>query len=166
MCLYVDSHFHPTNKPYVNKVPWVAWKMLHTYQSARTGLELRSPFRDFKWRPGRLEHRKLEDLRGYTPRQARIFKGLHGFRTENSCTAAGGSQIFPCLIPPGSEVFYGLHNDFVSSQLIVYETMQDLEACWGETRPEAENRTEAIARLKQNMSTPNAWHASLPVTKL
>jgi hypothetical protein len=140
MCLHIDVRNHvagPTDKSAdVNKSfkvaprPILVHKVL-VHTTAKTG---RSPYFQFRYNFGKLYKSAIgKALQGSYSKGWNIGKGLHSFYKKTAPRANNFSQnnIYPAIIPAGAKFFMGSGDEIVSDQLIVYKTMQDLEAVHG-----------------------------------
>lgn len=57
-----------------------------------------------------------------------VERGFHAYRTEYSakCMRYTGEVVVPCIVPAGSEVFYGDNEEVVSNKLIVFKNIEQL----------------------------------------
>lgn len=145
MCLRVNYLKHPTDKNGYHK-PRVANRDIVVYKVLRSmsGLSVRgknveaikwtSPYRaKWQWKFAYLATEPLIRIKYANAGEA----GLHSCRTKTAAKEHLNSEYwpdrkaFPAIIPKGSEVYFGLSGDIMSSKLIVYKDMAQLEAVHG-----------------------------------
>ena len=136
MCLKVDrtKHWFPYMAgPKKAKRNLLVWKALR--DRPRTSFEEEwikhfpaSPYHQEPYTFGVIKTSKLtlEYLRGYE-----VNEGLHTLDNKFSLEWAPEFSRFPAIIPKGSKYFLGAEEDVVSDSLVVFKTMEDLEAVYG-----------------------------------
>lgn len=128
MCLYVLEempHKLTTTKHYV------VYKRLYPSVHNRKRVYRPPYYAGFTYEPG-----KLEKIKSLSKRKSRLSdehiveRGFHAYRdaatAQQRCSYDGAEVIKPCIVPAGSEVFYGSKEEVVSNKLIVFNNMKQL----------------------------------------
>lgn len=136
MCLTVDPLYHKATKnkkpqPRIAQRDIVVWKVLEPsthHERVKHKSALVSPYQRT---PYKLGERKDENI-NWTSKYY-VYDGLHSYRTRigGFITASTKKDIYPAIIPRGSKVFFGLSGKVVSTSLIVYANMAELEKVHG-----------------------------------
>lgn len=127
MCLYVREDMPrklTTTKHYV------VYKRLRSLVHDRK-LAYRPPYySSFLYEPGKLNKiNAIYSRKSVKIAQRVVEQGFHAYR--DAATAyqkrwLGAEKVKPCIIPAGSQVFYGDGNEVVSNKLIVFNNMEQL----------------------------------------
>lgn len=131
MCLHTPRGFD--NNSFVKRVATrdiVVWKVL-TRATEKTAL---SPYQDSVYIFGKPRYSNIRIVDrpcGY----ATIENGLHAFiskrRANDRFYNWRNARTYPAIIPEGATFYLGGGNEVASTRLIVYKTMEDLEAVHG-----------------------------------
>lgn len=155
MCLTIDAKIHkPQTKDthhdkYTSRIAQrdiLVYKVLEPCKN-KTNFAL-SPYQAFIWKFGKLVNRRAVKscYDTYKWAQPTIRIGLHACTTRHSAFRhmQFARKVFPAIVPKGSRVFFGLHNEIVSNNLIVYKNMEDLEAVHGKVAQGVKKKLIAI----------------------
>ena len=109
---------------------YVVYKRLRSLIHNRK-LTYRPPYYcSFLYEPGKLNKiNALYSRKGTKIDQRVVEQGFHAYR--DAATAyrkrwLGAENVQPCIIPAGSQVFYGDDDEVVSNQLIVFNSIEQL----------------------------------------
>lgn len=153
MCLKVSANYHKRmsrNAGLLLDRDLVVWKGLEYRYNAVDGSEIfTAPYRTYEYKLGELNSAELGKTcsKFYGHDEWQIHRGLHSFKTikklrvyftgiitystlrtmEQRTIASGDVVAFPAIIPKGSRVFFGTRGDIVSTKLIVYRDLKQLQ---------------------------------------
>lgn len=137
MCLYISKASHPQYKKRIAQRDIVVWKVL--YRASRYDptkgvvYSYHAPYQGTRYELGEVNKQDMRKKQQFSC--VTIQQGLHSCRTHKEAkylaTRTGNRKVFYAIIPKGSALFFGAHNDVVSDTLIVYKTKEALEAVHG-----------------------------------
>lgn len=128
MCLYIlESMPHKliTTKHYV------VYKRLYSRVHNRKPAYRPPYYSGFLYEPGKLNKiNAIYSRKSVASAQRVVESGFHAYRdaaTARQRRAGGDAEVIkPCIIPAGSQVFYGKDKEVVSNKLIVFKSIEQL----------------------------------------
>lgn len=128
MCLYILEEMP---KKLITTKHYVVYKRLYASVHNRKRVYRPPYYSGFIYEPGKLQ--EIKSIKGRTGwhRGIRIVEhGFHAYRdaaTARQRRAGGDAEVIkPCIIPAGSQVFYGRDKEVVSNKLIVFKSIEQL----------------------------------------
>lgn len=126
MCLSVLEEMP---KKLITTKHYAVYKRLHpTVHNHK--LVYRPPYyAHFIYEPGKLNKiNRLHSREGWKIGERVVERGFHAYRSKAAAESwsAWDEVIKPCIVPAGSEVFYGSRGEVVSNKLIVFSSIAQL----------------------------------------
>lgn len=127
MCLSVLKEMP---KKLITTKHYAVYKRLHpTVRNHK--LVYRPPYyAHFIYESGKLNKiNSLHSREGWKIGERVVERGFHAYRSKKAAAESRSTWhevIKPCIVPAGSEVFYGEHDEVVSNKLIVFSSIAQL----------------------------------------
>lgn len=126
MCLYILKEMP---KKLITTKHYVVYKRLRFM--VHDGKPAYKPpyYQNFIYKPGKLKKiNVLHSQKGWLTDEHIVERGFHAYRSEAVAKSRSTwhEVIQPCIVPAGSEVFYGKGEEVVSNKLIVFISIEQL----------------------------------------